>query len=993
MTTSLLPRDVLNIGTGSGENHFNEGIGRPGAHTDYSPTQIQNGYTSNPEFMVVIYNGVPYVQFRVRADAAKTSTNTKYPRSELREFGESGTSVIAFSGVSGTHYMLGKSRLMHKMAIKGWICFFQVHDASSDLCRVQLEDTKIVMRNTPPGSDSETVKTVQASYTMTDEIDWKMQIVNGLGTVFLGGVSVGTFPASEGGLYYKAGCYSQSGTASGEAADDYSMVYLRDFQHWHTGWATPDPVAGGGGGSSAPVAGAGADVTVQVNTAFSRTGTETNSPTSRRWSIISGPTGGGTILSTAAAVSWTPVQTGTYVLEYAATNATGTGTDQVTVAVTTTGSSGGGGGGGGTIPGALPSVTGRSTGKNDTASTAHTVAKPAGVVAGEALLVSFASDLATSTPSTSSSGWVMLSSVAQGTTTNNRGTLFYAADAAAASNLVVNLSSAEEATWVILRIADPTTPQFTSMNGSGATLTPAPITPTGGPSDYLAILCLSTDASTTTTQTATFPAGFTNPQSINPGVTSSAASFTADGTFSAVSTITPGTVTLGLTEQHVAHTVVFPRGASTSAPNVNAGPDASVVNGSQFVRSAAESVGAVTVTSRAWTIVSGPTGAGSTIGATGTLSWTPTVNGTYVLRYTLVSSGGTYTDDVTVQVAATSGGGTTGVPPSFVAVGTAASGLTANVSPGVPAGVGNGMFQICAIISAGQEDITTVPSGWLLLDSQTIVSPAGDPGGPAMSWVYYNETGAGAATWVKSGTRFFHAIRAVWKDHSALGSHRARIPGSGTGDLTHELPTVIPANADSRVVSVLMGDLVNSALTPLTPPSGWVERYDATVVSGGENESIGIADFLSSTTVNGTWTSTNPDEASVYAFVLEGPVTGGGTENPVTAPIIDAGPDAAVQLTASPFSRTAGEIDTGSAITARSWTIKSGTAGVGTLLSSGPSVTWTPTVAGTYVLEYSSTNGIGTSKDTVTVTVTTAPVIAPTQRPATRINGFFGLMR
>jgi len=85
---------------------------------------------------------------------------------------------------------------------------------------------------------------------------------------------------------------------------------------------------------AAPVVNAGADASVQTGTAFTRTATETNSPTSRSWTIVSGPTGAGTTIGTAAALSWTPTTLGSYVLRYSATNATGTGTDDVTVTVT-----------------------------------------------------------------------------------------------------------------------------------------------------------------------------------------------------------------------------------------------------------------------------------------------------------------------------------------------------------------------------------------------------------------------------------------------------------------------------------------------------------------------------------------------------------------------------------------------------------------------------------------------------------------------------------
>lgn len=97
-------------------------------------------------------------------------------------------------------------------------------------------------------------------------------------------------------------------------------------------------------------------------------------------------------------------------------------------------------------------------------------------------------------------------------------------------------------------------------------------------------------------------------------------------------------------------------------PVVDAGADASVTVGQAFARTAAESGGAPT--SRAWTIVSGPSGAGSTLATTAALSWTPTAAGTYVLRYTATNSTGSASDDVQVTVTAASA---TPVLPTLVA--------------------------------------------------------------------------------------------------------------------------------------------------------------------------------------------------------------------------------------------------------------------------------------------------------------------------------------
>jgi hypothetical protein len=84
----------------------------------------------------------------------------------------------------------------------------------------------------------------------------------------------------------------------------------------------------------APVVSAGADASHTFGVApFTRTASETGSASAREWRIQSGPAGAGTVIGTAAALSWSPTAAGAYVLRYSATNPFGTGTDDVAITV------------------------------------------------------------------------------------------------------------------------------------------------------------------------------------------------------------------------------------------------------------------------------------------------------------------------------------------------------------------------------------------------------------------------------------------------------------------------------------------------------------------------------------------------------------------------------------------------------------------------------------------------------------------------------------
>jgi hypothetical protein len=94
------------------------------------------------------------------------------------------------------------------------------------------------------------------------------------------------------------------------------------------------------------------------------------------------------------------------------------------------------------------------------------------------------------------------------------------------------------------------------------------------------------------------------------------------------------------------------------------------------------------IDTRRWSIVSGPVGAGTTLARVAGLSWTPTVAGSYVLRYEVANSGGSGFDDIAVQVvtifAKAGAGAGVGAPGGAKAVTTSKAGAGAGV--GAPGG-------------------------------------------------------------------------------------------------------------------------------------------------------------------------------------------------------------------------------------------------------------------------------------------------------------------
>jgi len=254
------PAAILDIGTGATQNHFNVGIGYPSGHKDRSMTEIVEGY-EDPDFFRPNKSG-DAVKFSMRADGKPTSGNTGHPRSELREMKADGTTKAAWDSTSGRHIMAGTSRITELPEddqasgdARPWICFAQIHDTKNDalhlkggdIVRLQVEGNvekgfKILARtHSPNGEDGvpEEKKPLADSYTVGDDIHWKIECDHGTVRIFLDDVVRATVPGVDSAsCYFKAGNYQQFSTDphdGGYPRDASSTVELRDLRVTHHG--------------------------------------------------------------------------------------------------------------------------------------------------------------------------------------------------------------------------------------------------------------------------------------------------------------------------------------------------------------------------------------------------------------------------------------------------------------------------------------------------------------------------------------------------------------------------------------------------------------------------------------------------------------------------------------------------------------------------------------------------------------------------------------
>jgi hypothetical protein len=160
--------------------------------------------------------------FRANAGGSHTP-NSSYPRSELREMTNGGSSNAAWNPSSGTHTMtVNLSMSTGTLVAKKHVVGAQVHDANDDVCVFRLEDTSLYVTN----GDDPHGTLITSSYVGGTMFEAKFVGSGGSIKCYYNGSLVATRPCG-GGAYFKAGCYTQSNTSKGDAANAYGEVRIR----------------------------------------------------------------------------------------------------------------------------------------------------------------------------------------------------------------------------------------------------------------------------------------------------------------------------------------------------------------------------------------------------------------------------------------------------------------------------------------------------------------------------------------------------------------------------------------------------------------------------------------------------------------------------------------------------------------------------------------------------------------------------------------------
>ena len=376
-------------------------------------------------------------------------------------------------------------------------------------------------------------------------------------------------------------------------------------------------------------------------------------------------------------------------------------------------------------------------------------------------------------------------------------------------------------------------------------------------------------------------------------------------------------------------------------PTVNAGSNQTItlpVSSVTLSGSATDASG--TISSYAWSEVSGPSNAAFANGSSATATAGGLVQGTYVFKLT-----------------ATDNSGIAGNATVTVTVNPAA------VTPGLP------------VANAGSAQSITLPT-----NSVTLVGSGSETNGSIASYSWSQVSGPTTATIGSSSATSTTMSGLVQGTYSfkltitdALG-----ITASATVTVTVNAaaPGAPVANAGSDQTITLPTNRVTLAGSG-SETNGTIASYSWTQVSGPSTATIGSSS-AASTTVSGlvqgsyTFKLTVTDGLGITASAT---VTVTVNAAAPGAPSANAGSDQTITLPTNSVTLTGSGSEINGTITGYSWTESSGpsTAAIGS--SSSASTTVSGLVKGSYVFKLTVTDNSGvTANDNVTVTVDPAPV-------------------
>jgi hypothetical protein len=202
-----------------------------------SPTEIRQpqlaAYALPPWFQT--NTACTGVQLRAHTSGATTS-GSSYPRSELREMTNNGTTNASWSTTSGTHRMHIDQAITAVPTGKKHVVAGQIHDADDDVIVIRLEHPRLFV-----DINGASGPTLDAHYTLGKRFTVDFVAGGGAIRIYYNGATTPayTLARSISGCYFKAGAYTQSNCSTESSygatcgTGNYGEVHLYDLRVQH----------------------------------------------------------------------------------------------------------------------------------------------------------------------------------------------------------------------------------------------------------------------------------------------------------------------------------------------------------------------------------------------------------------------------------------------------------------------------------------------------------------------------------------------------------------------------------------------------------------------------------------------------------------------------------------------------------------------------------------------------------------------------------------
>jgi hypothetical protein len=158
-----------------------------------------------------------------------TTTNSSFPRSELREMANNGAQEASWSDTAGTNTMIIRQAITHLPAVRLQLVAGQIHGPSDYVILIRLEGSNLFVE-----ANGNSVGTLDSNYHLGDVFTVQVVASNGHIVVLYNGAQKVDYAKSGSGYYFKAGCYTQSNPSKGDSPNDYGQVVIYGLQVSHT---------------------------------------------------------------------------------------------------------------------------------------------------------------------------------------------------------------------------------------------------------------------------------------------------------------------------------------------------------------------------------------------------------------------------------------------------------------------------------------------------------------------------------------------------------------------------------------------------------------------------------------------------------------------------------------------------------------------------------------------------------------------------------------